>query len=92
MDTRRIALVAAVIASAGLLGGCAVYSAHPVHPGPVVYGEPVAVVPAPVYVAPPPVYYGPSISLGISGRFGHRHHHRHHGHGHHGGHHRHHRH
>ncbi|TFZ06099.1 hypothetical protein EZ313_05490 [Ramlibacter henchirensis] len=94
MNIRRIAITAAALAAAGLLGGCAVYPAQPAYTSypsaPVVYSSspgvapaPVVVAPAPVYVAPPPVYYGPavypSISLGIFGRFGgHRHHHRHH--------------
>ncbi|HYD77160.1 hypothetical protein [Ramlibacter sp.] len=76
MDFQRIAS-AAVLAATGLLGGCAVYSDYPgyaTYPAaPEVYGAaPVVVAPAPVYAAPPP-WYGPSISIGISGRSGHRH-------------------
>ena len=81
-----------MLATAGLLGGCAVYPAYPAYTSypsaPVVYSNgvpvapaPVVVAPAPVYVAPPPVYYGPafypSISLGFFGRFGGGHRHRH---------------
>ena len=91
MNARRFTIAAAVLATTGLLGGCAVYPAYPAYTSypsaPVVYSSgapvavapaPVVVAPAPVYMAPPPVYYGPafypSISLGISGRFGgHRH-------------------
>jgi hypothetical protein len=96
MNTRIVAL-AATLAGAGLLGGCAVYPAQPAYAtypsAPVVYSSapgvapaPVVVAPAPVYVAPPPAYYGPafypSIHLGIFGRFGGGHRHHHHHRGH----------
>lgn len=92
MNASRITTGAALLAAAGLLGGCAAYPAQPAYTSypsaPVVYGSstttavaPVVVAPAPVYVAPPPpVYWGPafypSINLGISGHFG-GHRHRH---------------
>lgn len=83
MDLRRIASAAIVLAATALLGACAVYPDDPAYgaypygaypAAPMVHGggAPVVVVPAPVYAAPPPVWYGPSISIGISGRSGHR--------------------
>jgi len=94
MNARRISLAAAVLATTGLLGGCAVYPAYPAYTSypsaPVVYSNgapvatagpaPVVVAPAPVYVAPPPpVYYGPAFYPSISlGFFGRFGGHRHH--------------
>ena len=73
MTMRRLS-IAAALAGAVLLSGCAVYpiGAPVAYSDPSMgYGAPVAYGAAPVVVAPAPVYYGPAVypSISISGSY-----------------------